>query len=260
MANSAHPISKRRLALTYVALVGLPVAILLLVVAAHQPIPAPTSWPTPAPIPLPTGADRQTAAEGMPNLVLLVAQLSLIVLATRTVGWLAERIRLPRVSGELEAFLALMLLVVRKPLAKIEGACLAHGELRDNLGLLLLVLMLSALVTGFLGLHLLFGAFLAGAIMPKNRQFVAYLIGRFESLTVLMLLPLFFAYTGLRTSIGKVGGMTGWWLCGLIVAVAVAGKLGGTSLTARLGGLSWRDSLTLGALMNTRGRSSRSHC
>jgi Kef-type K+ transport system membrane component KefB len=154
----------------------------------------------------------------------------------------------------LAAFLALMLLVVRQPLARIERAYLAHGELQDNLkALLLLVLLLSALVTEFLGLHLLFGAFIAGAIMPKNRQFVAYLIGRFESLTVLMLLPLFFAYTGLRTSIGRVGGMAGWWLCGLIVAVAVAGKLGGTSLTARLGGLSWRDSLALGALMNTRG-------
>jgi Kef-type K+ transport system membrane component KefB len=154
----------------------------------------------------------------------------------------------------LGVFLALMLLVVRKPLAKIERSYLAHGELHDNLkALLLLVLMLSALVTELLGLHLLFGAFIAGAIMPRNRQFVAYLTGKFESLTVLLLLPLFFAYTGLRTGIGQVRGRDGWWLCGLIVAVAVAGKLGGTGVAARLGGLSWRDSLALGALMNTRG-------
>ena len=152
------------------------------------------------------------------------------------------------------AFLTLMLLVIRKPLAKLERSYIVHGELRDHLkAVLLLVLMLSALVTEVLGLHLLFGAFLAGAIMPRNREFASYVIGKFESLTVLLLLPLFFAYTGLRTSIGQVRGLQGWWLCGLIIAVAVAGKLGGTSLAARLGGLSWRDSLALGALMNTRG-------
>ena len=113
--------------------------------------------------------------------------------------------------------------------------------------------MVSALATEALGFHLLFGAFLAGAVMPKHRDFVAYVVGKFESLTVLLLLPLFFAYTGLRTNIGQLKGYTMWWYCLLIVLVAVAGKVGGTGIAARLGGMTWRESLSLGALMNTRG-------
>ena len=89
--------------------------------------------------------------------------------------------------------------------------------------------------------------------MPKNRDFAAYVIERFESLTVLLLLPLFFAYTGLRTSLGYVKGLPMWSICLLIVFVAVCGKLGGTGIAARLGGLPWGESLALGALMNTRG-------
>jgi len=74
-----------------------------------------------------------------------------------------------------------------------------------------------------------------------------------EPLTVPLLLPIFFAYTGLRTSIGHLSGGGMWGLCLLIVAVAVVGKLGGTSLAARLSGMPWRDSLAIGSLMNTRG-------
>ena len=88
----------------------------------------------------------------------------------------------------LAVFLALMFWGVRRPLRKIERSYLEHGELSDNLkALLLLLLMLSALVTEALGLHLLFGAFIAGAIMPKNRDFVAYVIEKFDSITVLLL-------------------------------------------------------------------------
>jgi Kef-type K+ transport system membrane component KefB len=143
---------------------------------------------------------------------------------------------------------------VRPQLANIERTYLQKGELTDNWkALLLLLLMLSALTTEALGLHLLFGAFLAGAVMPKDRKFVAYVVGKFESLTILLLLPLFFAYTGLRTSIGQVEGYVMWWYCLLIVLVAVLGKVGGTGLAAHLSGMPWRESLALGALMNTRG-------
>ncbi len=154
----------------------------------------------------------------------------------------------------LAAFLVLMAWGVRRPLRKIEQSYLRHGALSDNLkAVLLLLLMLSALVTEALGLHLLFGAFIAGAIMPKSRDFVSYVIEKFDSITVLLLLPLFFAYTGLRTSIGQVKGVGMWWLCLLIIVVAVTGKLGGTGIAARMGGMPWRESLALGALMNTRG-------
>ena len=82
---------------------------------------------------------------------------------------------------------------------------------------------------------------------------MAYLTEKFESVTVLLLLPLFFASTGLRTRIGLVNGSEMWFYCILIIVVAVLGKLGGTSIAARVGGLSWRESTALGILMNTRG-------
>jgi Kef-type K+ transport system membrane component KefB len=151
-------------------------------------------------------------------------------------------------------FLVVMFGGVRLFLRKIERGYLAHGEISDNWkALLLLVLLSSALTTEALGLHLLFGAFIAGAVMPRNRDFASYIIDRFEPLTVLLLLPLFFAYTGLRTSIGQVKGLEMWGLFLLIIVAAIAGKLGGTSIAARAGGMPWRESLALGALMNTRG-------
>jgi Kef-type K+ transport system membrane component KefB len=118
---------------------------------------------------------------------------------------------------------------------------------------MLVVLLLSALATETLGLHLLFGAFVAGAIMPRDHDFVSYIVQKFESLIFLLLLPLFFAYTGLRTSIGQVAGSQMWWYCLVIIGIAIAGKLGGTTIAARCGGIPWRESVALGALMNTRG-------
>jgi Kef-type K+ transport system membrane component KefB len=161
---------------------------------------------------------------------------------------------LPLTIAALMLFIFAMLRIVRTPLAGIERTFFQRGKLPDNLqALLLLFLMLSALTTEALGLHLLFGAFLAGAVMPRHPDFVAYVVGKFESLTVLLLLPLFFAYTGLRTNIGQLKGYSMWWYCVLIILVAVAGKVGGTSVAARFGGMPWRESLALGALMNTRG-------
>ena len=135
-----------------------------------------------------------------------------------------------------------------------ERAYQRHGHLSDNYkALMLMFLLASALITESLGLHLLFGAFIAGAVMPKEGGVATYAIEKFESLTVILLLPLFFAFTGLRTSIGQVRGPEMWGICLLIILVAVAGKLGGTAIAARIGGLKWRESLALGSLMNTRG-------
>ncbi|MCW5963557.1 MAG: cation:proton antiporter [Bryobacterales bacterium] len=102
-------------------------------------------------------------------------------------------------------------------------------------------------------MHLLFGAFLFGAVLPKHPHFVHAVSERVQSLTLVLLLPVFFAYTGLRTSIGLVRGPEMWLFCGLIILVAVAGKLGGSALAAKAAGLSWRDALGLGVFMNTRG-------
>jgi Kef-type K+ transport system membrane component KefB len=152
------------------------------------------------------------------------------------------------------AYVLLMMLVVRRALARLERRYEREGRLtQDVLGLVLLVVLASAWTTEALGVHALFGAFLAGAVMPKGEGFVHALTGKLEDLTVVLLLPLFFAFTGLRTRIGLVDGAEMWIFCGLVILVAVAGKFGGSAAAARLTGMTGRESLAIGALMNTRG-------
>ena len=128
------------------------------------------------------------------------------------------------------------------------------GHLSENrMAFMLLLVLVSALCTERHGIHLLFGAFLMGAIMPKEPVFVRYVLDRFETITVTLLLPLFFAFTGLRTNIGLVKGPEMWMYCGLIILVATAGKLGGSTIAAWMSGMPFRESAGLGILMNTRG-------
>lgn len=110
-----------------------------------------------------------------------------------------------------------------------------------------------ALITEGIGIHALFGAFLAGVVMPSNVAFRLYLKDRLEPFSSAALLPLFFAFTGLRTQIGLLNDWSSWLTCLGIILVAVAGKLGGSMLAARWTKMSWRDSFSLGVLMNTRG-------
>jgi Kef-type K+ transport system membrane component KefB len=118
---------------------------------------------------------------------------------------------------------------------------------------MVLLVLASALTTEALGIHLLFGAFLMGAIMPKSPEFIRYVLHKFETVTVLVLLPLFFAYSGLRTNIG-IGHNGMWWVfASIVIVVAIAGKLGGSMIAARFAGIPWRDAASLGILMNTRG-------
>ncbi len=129
-----------------------------------------------------------------------------------------------------------------------------RGQLSDNmLALMLLVALLCAVVTERLGLHLLFGAFLAGVVMPKDKQFVRHVLDKLETVTVVLLLPLYFAFTGLRTSVNLITGPAMWFICLAIILVAIAGKLGGSMIAARVVGTPWRESAGLGILMNTRG-------
>jgi len=150
-------------------------------------------------------------------------------------------------------YVLVMLFGVKRVLPRFEAYFRAAGHLTESAISLMIVLALaSALVTEWLGIHLLFGAFLMGAIMPKDQEFVQTVVQRLESLTVVVMLPLFFAYSGLRTSVGMVtGGM--WLFVLLIIAVAIAGKFGGSTLAARMAGIEWRDAASLGILMNTRG-------
>jgi Kef-type K+ transport system membrane component KefB len=111
----------------------------------------------------------------------------------------------------------------------------------------------SALATEIIGIHAIFGAFLAGAIMPETGGFRHKLSVRIENFSSVLLLPLFFVFTGLRTQVSLLSDLQGWLLCLLILAVATTGKLGGTAISARWMGMHWRQALQLGALMNTRG-------
>jgi hypothetical protein len=94
---------------------------------------------------------------------------------------------------------------------------------------------------------------MAGVIMPDNQKFKQILIEKIEDIALVLLLPLFFVYTGLRTEIGLLNDMTLWSVCGLVIFVAIIGKFGGSAAAARFVGQNWKDSLTIGALMNTRG-------
>lgn len=152
------------------------------------------------------------------------------------------------------AYVAVMLFLVRPLLGKLASYYESRGQLtQDAFALVLLTLLLSAWATEFVGIHALFGAFFLGAVMPKERGFVREISERLEWLTVVFLLPLFFAYTGLRTQIGLLDEPALWRNALLVLAVAVAGKFGGSALAARATGLGWREAGALGVLMNTRG-------
>lgn len=151
-------------------------------------------------------------------------------------------------------FALLMVTVVRRGLQYLEARYRQRGRLSsDMMTLILLLVLMAAGITEWLGIHALFGAFVLGAIMPKNQQFVGELTGKLEDLIVSFLLPLFFALAGLRVSIGLLSGLEMWFYCGLILLVAVTGKFGGSTIAARVSGLSWREAGALGVLMNTRG-------
>ena len=149
-------------------------------------------------------------------------------------------------------FIAVMFLVVRPALARLVAG--ANGERSDAYVAMGIVgLLISALVTEAIGIHALFGAFLFGAVIPHDSRLAHALTNRLESLVLVLLLPAFFAFAGMRTEIGLVSGWDGWMACALIIAVATLGKVGGTLAAARVVGMSWRTGTALGVLMNTRG-------
>jgi Kef-type K+ transport system membrane component KefB len=121
------------------------------------------------------------------------------------------------------------------------------------IALLFVILIVSAYITSVIGVHALFGAFVAGVIMPSSFHFRQIVVDKIEDVSIILLLPLFFVITGLRTQIGLINEGHLWITFGWILLVAVAGKFGGSALAARMVGQSWKDSLSIGVLMNTRG-------
>jgi len=151
-------------------------------------------------------------------------------------------------------FVFVMLGLVRRTFHLLEVRYRRRGRLTDDiLALMLLAMVGSAWITEWLGVHALFGAFLAGVALPKDSDFVSDVSAKLDGVTTAILLPIFFASTGLRTSFGLIHGTEPWFYFGLILLVAVVGTWGGTTLAARFAGMSWVESTTIGILMNTRG-------
>jgi Kef-type K+ transport system membrane component KefB len=153
-------------------------------------------------------------------------------------------------------YLCIMIFIVRPFLAFI-GRYYAKDETLSmaSVSIILIILLLSSLATEVIGIHALFGAFMAGAMMPSNNEskLRERLAPKLEYVSILVLLPLFFALTGLRTQIGLMEDSFQWIVCGSIIIFAIMGKLFGAAFSAKFMGFSWRESLSLGALMNTRG-------
>ncbi len=177
--------------------------------------------------------------------------LAVAVLLTRGKG-IATDLAIMLVS--LLLFVAVMLFVVRPLLRRLETVYRERGEITQGmLAIVVLLLLFSALISERIGIHALFGAFLAGAVMPKGEDFIRDLSGKFQDLTVVLFLPVFFAFTGLKTSIRLLNDADLWGYCAIIIATAIAGKLGGAMLAARATGMAWREAGAVGILLNTRG-------
>lgn len=177
--------------------------------------------------------------------------LSVVVLLARSVG---AGISLWVTLIGTAIFIALMVFGVRRLFYRLEAVYKKRGAVtQDMLTIILLLVLASSWVTEQLGIHALFGAFLAGAILPKHDGLVHALGEKLNDLTVVLFLPLFFAFIGLRTSLGLLRDGNMWFFCGLIIVVAIAGKFGGSALSARLTGMPWREAGALGILVNTRG-------
>ncbi len=151
-------------------------------------------------------------------------------------------------------YLFVMIKVIKPFLKRIGDMHASRENLsKPIVALFLLVLIMSSYATEIIGIHALFGAFMAGTIMPDNQKFKQFLIEKVEDIALVLLLPLFFVYTGLRTQVGLLNDPYLWMICGFIILVAVTGKFAGSTLAARFVGQNWKNSLTIGALMNTRG-------
>jgi Kef-type K+ transport system membrane component KefB len=150
------------------------------------------------------------------------------------------------------AYIAIMFAVVRPLAVRYLGHDSEHPQRRMAVWVLV-ALLFSALTAEWIGIHAIFGAFLLGAIIPHDCDIAVDFRHKLEDIVKILLLPAFFAYTGMRTEIGLVSGWQAWMFCAVIILVATLGKFGGTLAAARLTGLDWRLSAALGILMNTRG-------
>lgn len=173
------------------------------------------------------------------------------VIAIVKAGSFSSSLYIIALSG---AYIFFMLKLVKPFLKKFSDSHLSKQRVNKSvMAIFLVILILSAYLTEVIGIHALFGAFMAGVVMPNNMNFKNIIIEKMEDVTLVLLLPLFFVFTGLRTQIGLLSGSNLWMLTLIIILVASTGKFLGSALAAKFVGQSWKDSLSIGALMNTRG-------
>jgi Kef-type K+ transport system membrane component KefB/nucleotide-binding universal stress UspA family protein len=176
--------------------------------------------------------------------------LALAIAVTRTNSMTAA---LPTIL-EAIVYIAVMVTVVRTFLQRLAKYYNRTGRLNQfTLAGIYMGVVASAIITELIGIHLIFGAFLLGAVMPKHVGLTRDLAQKTEDFVLTFLLPIFFAYSGLRTQIGLLNSPILWLLCGLVLLVAISGKYIGTYGAARFCGVPKRDAAALGWLMNTRG-------
>jgi Kef-type K+ transport system membrane component KefB len=157
-------------------------------------------------------------------------------------------------TGLMVLYVAIMVGLFAPFARRLDARRIAGDEMEaDEVGLIFTGLLVSALLTEYIGVHAIFGAFAFGAVLPHEGRIARGMSRRLEDLVASLLLPAFFAITGLRTQLGLVDGWVNWLWCGAIILVASFGKFGGTFLAARAGGMPTDEAAKLGVLMNTRG-------
>jgi Kef-type K+ transport system membrane component KefB len=156
--------------------------------------------------------------------------------------------------AETVGFALFMILIARPVLQRGVRWAMRHGDLGVNaLTAVFVVVLLCAVATNLIGIFAVFGAFFLGAVLSGEKEFREAISSRVRDFVTVLLLPIFFAWTCLRTDVRALGSPMLWCLCGLVVAAAVIGKLLGCALAARLSGLTTRESGLVGVMMNTRG-------
>jgi Kef-type K+ transport system membrane component KefB len=176
--------------------------------------------------------------------------LALAIAVTRTNSILGA---VPTIIWSL-VYIVLMVTLMQRFLKKLAKYYERTGKLSQLLVAgIYIVVVISALMTEIIGIHFIFGAFLFGAVMPKNVGLTRELAEKTEDFVLVFLLPVFFAYSGLKTQVGLLNSPGKWLLCLAVIGVAILGKYVGTYVAARVSGIEHRESSALGWLMNTRG-------
>jgi len=150
-------------------------------------------------------------------------------------------------------YVIIMIKVIRPFLIKLSNVAPKENLGKGKVALFFILVLLSSYVTELIGIHAIFGAFMAGVIMPPDFNFRKIFTEKIEDVAVIIFLPLFFVFTGLRTQISLLDNEQSWKICGIITLVAVIGKFAGSAIAAKFVGQSWKNSIIIGSLMNTRG-------